>query len=503
MNRTLSQTNQYGDFQTPVDLARQCYARASIALGRHDVVVEPTCGEGAFLQAVLDRGDCSHIEGFEFQNRHVRTAQERFSGGVDRGVRVNIRRQDFFSHDWTGHRNAIDGRVLYLGNPPWITNAALGAIASTNLPVKSNVDKSRGVLAMTGGGNFDLSESMLQTIVTAMRPGLDAMGMLVKNATVRKVAKWAWARGFSIGHLSMSAVDAEKHFGVNVDACWMMLRLAGQHDDATQRCEFYPSLSSKSSSTAFGWHCGGLVADPALASKTNRYRASTDVAWRSGVKHDATAVLVLKKTADGLRNGLGEVVDVELDRVYPLAKGSDIANGRGHSLDKFVLLPQLRVGESTENIRQTLPLTMAYLNLHADQFDRRRSTIYRGRDQFAVFGVGTYTFAKWKVAIAGLYKRLAFTLVAPVNGRPVILDDTAYSLGFKTRRQASLVQRVLTSTEATDFYNARVFWDAKRPINAAVLGSLDFVKIANANDCHDEWRQCFGDNFDAASFGQK
>lgn len=502
MNQVVTRTNQYGDFQTPMELASQCYSLASTALGDHDVVIEPTCGEGTFLQAVLDRGQCRRIEGFEFQIRHVRFARKRLAAAVGCGISLDVRHQDFFSHDWMSHRNAIDGRVLYLGNPPWVTNAALGKIESTNLPVKSNFDQTRGVLAITGGGNFDLSESVLQTLVMAMRPGRDSLGMLVKTATVRKVAKWAWSRGFALDHLSMHAFDAQEHFGVNVDACWMMLRLAGDNDTMTRRCRSYPSLSSKTSSTAFGWHGKKLVAHPTLALKTKRYHASTATAWRSGVKHDAASVLVLTKTEGGFHNGFGKVVDVETNRVYPLAKGSDIANGRGHSVDKFILLPQRRVGESTQELRRTLPKTSAYLNEHAEQFNRRRSAIYRGRDCFAVFGIGKYTFANWKVAIAGLYKRLTFTLVGPVDGRPVILDDTTYSLGFKTRREASLVQRVLTTPAATDFFSARIFWDAKRPINAAVLGSIDLTAVATAIECHDEWRRCFGDTFNSSTFGQ-
>jgi hypothetical protein len=502
MNRPSRPDVQYGDFQTPIQLALDCFRLATNTFGEHDRIVEPTSGEGAFLLAASADGGGRRIEGFEFQDGHVRTARQRFSGAANRDGLIRIHHQDFFSHDWASHRNAIDGSVLYIGNPPWVTNAALGVVASTNGPVKTNVDRARGMLAMTGGGNFDLSESILQTLIAAMRPGVDSMGMLVKTATVRKVAKWAWTNGFRFDHLSTHRIDAGEHFGVNVDACWMMLRLVVGKTQRRERCLSFSSLSSKQSVTAFGWYRGGLVSNQTLASKTDRFRTSAAIAWRSGVKHDATSALVLTMTDDGLKNGLNEIVDVEPDRIYRLAKGSDIANGRDRSADKFLLIPQRQVGESTEALQATLPRTMAYLNQHADHFSRRRSSIYRGRDRFAVFGVGPYTFAKWKIAVAGLYKRLTFTLVVPVSGRPVVLDDTAYALGFSTRRQAMMVHRILNESVAIDYFNARIFWDAKRPINAAVLGSLDLAAVASAVGCKDDWERCFGSSIHRSTFGQ-
>ena len=495
-------TNQYGDFQTPLKLANDCVRLAMQTFGRFDCVVEPTCGRGAFLMAAVEScQDCRH-EGFEFQDRHVRAARRNLKRGNGRHANVHIRRQDFFSHDWRLHRDSLRGSVLYLGNPPWVTNAALGSIASTNVPAKTNIARVGGLLAMTGGGNFDLSESILQTLLPVMRPGIDALAMLVKKSTVRVIAKWAWTNSFRFAHLSTHTIDTKDHFDVRVDACWMMIRLAPAEQTATYRCVSYPCISSPLSSTAFGWHSMRLVRDPAIASQTDSLLASQRTAWRSGVKHDAASVLVLKMVDGRLQNGLGEVVDIEPDRVHPLAKGSDIANGRSRSSDKFLLVPQRFPGECTERLTETLPRTMAYLNRQADRFAKRRSSIYQSRDRFAVFGVGPYTFAPWKVAVAGLYKRLTFTLVEPANGHVVVLDDTAYSLGFQTRRQARLIHQILSDDVCTDFLNARIFWDAKRPINSAVLGSLDLRRAAEMLDLEDAWARCFDGDVDASTFGQ-
>src|ERR1019366_7153475 len=100
----------------------------------------------------------------------------------------------------------------------------------------------------------------------------------------------------------------------------------------------------------------------------------------------------------------------------------DVANDR-HAPHRFVLVTQRALGEDTGAIRERAPKTWAYLIAHRRQLDARKSSIYRGQPAFAMFGVGDYAFAPYKVAIGGLYKRLSFQVIGLVKGRPVMLDD--------------------------------------------------------------------------------
>jgi hypothetical protein len=97
-----------------------------------------------------------------------------------------------------------------------------------------------------------------------------------------------------------------------------------------------------------------------------------------------------------------------------------------------------------------------------------------------MFGVGAYSFTPWKVAVSGLYKRCAFMLVGPHEGCPVMLDDTCYFLPFETKDEAREVCSLLRSDLARDFFTARVFWDAKRPISKSVLQKLDLAALRRA-----------------------
>ena len=115
---------------------------------------------------------------------------------------------------------------------------------------------------------------------------------------------------------------------------------------------------------------------------------------------------------------------------------------------------------------------------HAHLLDGRKSSIYKNRPPFSIFGVGSYSFAPWKVAISGLYKRLDFVQVPPFQDRAVVLDDTCYFFPCRSEQECKLLHELVTSGPAREFLSAFVFWDAKRPITAQLLNLLDLWALA-------------------------
>jgi hypothetical protein len=145
-----------------------------------------------------------------------------------------------------------------------------------------------------------------------------------------------------------------------------------------------------------------------------------------------------------------------------------------------VVVPQRGLADDPAALQRTAPRTWAYLCAHRASLAARRSSVYRGRPEFAVFGVGPYSFAPWKVAVSGLHKRCEFALVGPEDGRPVLLDDTCYFLPFDDEAEARASWAALGSAAAREFFAARVFWDAKRPIRKALLQTLDLRALRAA-----------------------
>jgi hypothetical protein len=217
-------------------------------------------------------------------------------------------------------------------------------------------------------------------------------------------------------------------------------------------------------------------------------------------------------------------VDLEEDYLFPLVKSSDVARarietlshsdgrgrregssvslgksrktaltptlsrqtGRGSEITRRVLVPQQWVGQETDSLADRAPKTWRYLLRHADRLDRRASRVYRRQPRFSIFGVGPYTFSPWKVAVSGFYKTPQFAAVGPRRSRPVICDDTCYFLPCTTAAEARSLARLLNGRPAREFFAAFSFSDAKRPLTAEILASLNLVSLRDAQQQRDD-----------------
>jgi len=465
---------EFGDFQTPDDLAILVCARLQASGILPDVVIEPTCGVGAFLLAAADAfPQANRVMGYEINPAYLEKLRAR---ATEQSVahRIQLEQADFFATDWKSKISQLPGQILVVGNFPWVTNSGIGAIGGSNLPEKSNFLGHNGFDAISGKANFDISEWMLLDVLRWLRGRKADIAMLVKTAVARKVFAHAERQREPLCDAFLVGIDAKKSFGAAVDACLLVMRL----DPAATPCYDYTIYCSLSSTTGtrVGHRLGMTVGDLEAFETCSFLVGASPQKWRSGVKHDASGVMEFTRTPAGYVNGLGEVVQMEDTYLFPLLKGSDIGSGKDWR-QKFVLVTQRSVGESTEPIKDRAPLTWSYLLDHADQLDARGSTIYAKNPRFSIFGVGDYAFRPWRIAICGLYKKLRFRLVPPMDGRPVMFDDTVYFLSFDAEEEAVATLACLHSKLATALLSSLIFWEEKRPIKTSILNLLDWSKL--------------------------
>lgn len=476
VNKAAKHKIEFGDFQTPRELARAAVDRLAAMGAAPDAVIEPTCGLGAFVFAAARRFPRARIHGYEINAGYISAlaAEVRGAGLQDR---VNLHHQDFFATDWAAEIAKLTGSVLVVGNPPWVTNAGQGAIGGANLPQKSNFQGFKGFDAITGKANFDISEWMLIELVRALGERSGTLAMLVKSAVARKVVAHAERMGLEIAEAAMFGIDAKLHFGAAVDAALFVARFTGKKSSTGIDYDIFETLDSTTPKRRVGQRHGRTIGDLANFDRRAPLLGESPRKWRSGVKHDAATIMEFDSEPGGrtLRNGLGESVRIEPDYLYPLMKGSDIGSNRDWR-GKFVLVTQRKPGDATGVIQERAPRTWQYLADHGDMLDARGSTIYARGPRFAVFGVGDYAFRPWRVAICGLYKKLNFRLVPPIDGKPVQFDDTVYYVSFDTRAEAERALAEIQSRAATELYAALIFWDEKRPIKASVLNVVDWSR---------------------------
>lgn len=466
---------EFGDFQTPGDLA----AEVCRVLKRRRVapmsIVEPTCGVGQFLEAALNTfPNAVQACGMELNPVHLRKARKRIG---PRASQVRLRQADFFQTNWGQILDSLPEPILVVGNPPWVCNSELGAIRGANLPKKTNASGSRGIDAITGKSNFDVSEWMISRLFDALRGKTATLAMLCKTSVARKVLAQAWRDDMPLKRATMHRIDSHKTFGVAVDACLLAADFGSTLGQ--QECQVFERLDSQASHSSFGWRDERLVADIAAYDQWSPYLTGSPLRWRSGIKHDCSKVMELRREGRRFRNGLGELVDLELDYLYPMLKSSEIASKGNATPTRWMLVPQRSVGEDTAAIQRLAPKTWRYLQRNRERLDRRASSIYRGRPPFSIFGIGPYAFAPWKVAISGLYKELSFRLLGSHEEKPIVLDDTCYALPFESQANAGEYCDVLNSGTSQAAINSLIFWDSKRPITANVLNLFDARSVAN------------------------
>lgn len=459
-----------GDFQTPENLARQVCGLLKKTGVEPRSIIEPTCGTGTFfIEALKAFDETKEGYAYDIDEEYIEALRNRLPD-YDASTQVRTEVADFFSKDWESDLRNLPEPILMIGNPPWVTNSQLGQLGSDNLPLKLNHKKMKGLDALTGKSNFDISEWMIDRMIEWLQKKRGTVAMLCKTSVARKVLLNAWKSDRKMEVATMYLIDSKFHFRISADACLLTVTSS---DTRHKTCEVYTHMESDSPIQTIGLCDGFLVADIQGYKKTRHLiENSRHYKWRTGIKHDCSKIMELERTGDGLYlNGLGETNELEDLCLYPLLKGSDLANGR--TPEKFMLVPQTRIGQKTEYLEKTAPKTMDYLRKYGELLDRRTSSIYKDKPRFSVFGVGDYSFSDWKVAIAALYKKLEFFAVGPHDGKAVVFDDTINFIALDGAEESHRLADLLNSDAANNFYSSFIFWDSKRPITVQLLRSLD------------------------------
>lgn len=441
-------------------------------------LIEPTFGDGSFINAALEcMPSITSISGFELQPSHFRYAISHIIRKPE--VNMNLKQEDIFAGQIHSLFSESESNLV-VGNLPWVTVSQLSSLESKNIPKKVNIKGLTGFDALTGKSNFDIAEYisllLMHELNQLTKPS--TLAVLVKNIVAQNIMRYIPNSSLSPASLDIYEFDAKKEFKVSADAGLMVIHfntikssfgfegIANVHN---------LNLPSKTTSR-FGWVNSKFVSNVTNYKHTELIDHESDWNWRSGVKHDAGKVMELSRDGNKWTNALGEHVILEPDLLYPLVKSSDVRKQKIHTkFRKFLLITQKRIGEDTSYIKQQYPLTWQYLEGHINYFNDRKSSIYKNKDPFAIFGIGDYSFSSYKVAISGMYKVPEFSILPALSGKPVMGDDTVYFLGFEKRQDAIICAAVLNSDMVQELLSSLVFISSKRPYTKDILKRIDII----------------------------
>lgn len=469
--------DEFGDWQTNYPLALAVCQQLKGQGVDPQVIIEPTCGKGNFILAALETFEnLEEVYGIEINASYLEELKNRLSHfHGSSSAKIHLMNENIFDVSFLKIKPSLKGKnVLVLGNPPWVTNSKLGELGSTNLPSKSNFKSNKGLEAITGKGNFDIAEYIVYKMRDVVKEETALIAMLLKTSVIKNIM-YEQGKKQTFSYAAQYNIDTEKEFSASVSAALFEAKICCEGEAC---CDVYDFYSGKKFKT-FGWVDKHFVSNCEEYRSTKFVDGKSNLIWWSGLKHDCSSVLELT-CADGVYyNKLNEVVDVEEDMVYPFLKSSDLKGDCVSQCRKYIILTQHRTSEDTGLIERTCPKTYRYLSEHSAFFEKRKSSIYKNRPKFCIFGVGDYTFKKFRVAISGLYKQTKFSLVSEVEGKLALLDDTTYLLGFDKKEYALYTLKLLNSDVVQHFIESVYFEDSKRPINKDLLMRIDLVSVLN------------------------
>lgn len=468
----------FGDFQTPLSLVEEILDFLDQRGVLPDSVIEPTCGKGYFLREALRRHPHAPALGLEISKKHLSLAR-RYFDATPSPAPLTLKQGDFFKQNWQKNLRPYQGARLVIGNPPWVTSDLLGKKGHENHPARKNINNLKGIHAVTGKSNFDISEHIIRESLEWILGAPGYLAMLCKETVARKVLQKAVIDPkHHIAESALVKIDAARAFDVSVPACLLYIR-TGMKAEYEPLCPVYENFQATEPMHTLLFDRKTVIRDAYAYMEQRRLdKPEPEVKWRSGVKHDCTKVMELLNKEDGLYNKFGDNVSLERAHCYPLLKSADIAKNDVECARHYLVTPQKTVGEETAPLAKSAPQTWAYLNAHADLLNKRRSAVYNNRPPFSIFGVGAYSFAPYKVAVSAFYNDPMFRVLKPIGGQPALCDDTVCFLPCKTEEDAAFICDLLNSRPARQFLSALAFPEDKRPYSIERLARLDIGLLA-------------------------
>ncbi|MFV0554236.1 MAG: hypothetical protein ACK5LR_05975 [Mangrovibacterium sp.] len=475
-----SDRRAYGDFQTNSNLTDAIVDYIGKERADFEFVLEPTCGKGNFIISVLKRfSTIKKLVGVEIYQPYVWETKFKILGlflsqKVDNIPEIDIIHADAFEFSYESiAEETINYKTLIIGNPPWVTNSELGAIESKNLPQKGNFKKLAGLDAITGKGNFDIGESISTTLIKAFQKHKGRFAFLVKNSVIKNIMYDQKQNHFAIAENEKLNIDAKKEFNASVNASLFFAELGEKSSCICTEYDFY----TQEKTTDFGWCNSKFVYSIEDYEHASVIDGKSPFIWRSGIKHDCSQIMEIERVEDYYKNGLKDEIQLEDNLVYGFLKSSDLKGEKTNTYRKLTIVTQKMVGQDTRYIKHDYPLTFEYLEQNKDYFSKRKSSIYKDKPPYSIFGVGAYSFAPFKVAISGLYKSTHFTLVLPNEDKPLMLDDTCYFISFDNRIEAEIAHYLLNAALVQNLLRAITFSDSKRAVNKEVLMRIDLRRV--------------------------
>lgn len=456
--------NDLGDYQTPLyftDIICE-YLKNELNISP-DIIIEPTCGVGNFLKSASKSFPDKQLYGIEIDKNKLDKINKIIPN-------LKLFNEDIFTFKFDNLNK--NNSFLIIGNPPWITNTEFSKV-NENITVKSHFKNLKKTDEMKINSNFDISEDIILKMIDEFKNTDSTIAFLCKTTVSRNIFIELIKNNIEYSFIKQLNFNSYKLFNIGDDACLFILQFGGK-TLKDKICEVAEISQPSKTLQRFGF-----VSDNFYSNIDNipRIDGKCQIEWRQGVKHDCANIMEIISKNNQFKNKKGDILDIENTFLYPLLKSGQLKKAIVNQSSKYVVITQKRIKQDTSYIKSEAPKTWKYLSDNKEHFDKRKSSIYYNTPNFSIFGIGDYSFKKYKVAIAGFSKTPLFSLV--YNEKSMMLDDACYFLPFDDYDSAYITMLVLNSHLVKKFLENIAFLDSKRPFSKKVLKRIDLEKCLN------------------------
>jgi hypothetical protein len=449
-----------------------------------DDLLDPTCGDGAFLRAAVRRrlqaglGDLlGGLRGIDIDPAAVQAARAslRELAGAEPDIEVGD------ALDATAHARFV------VGNPPWVRWSALPPAYAARVKALGAVGRDRWV----GGIEPDVATVITQHAVRSLLAPGGTLAFVITGTVFANESSEHFRRFEGAKVVLVEDYAALKPFAEATHPTLLVLR----RDEPTtypvpyrvhRRDGVEPLLAAPVPGTEAGPWLKGTAEQHATWRRIfgpGAYRA------RKGVTTDLNGAFFVRAEIRGEtatitndpalgRKELPQVTaEVEAAHVFPLLRGRDL----GVPPSLHVLVPQ-RGMHGDPDLPRTAPLTHAYLERFRPALERRSSLRrYQPRAPYwSLWNVGPYTFSPHKVAWREIAGRFQAAYVGP---EVIVCDHKLYFVPCESEAEGRYLAGVLSAPTVAGAITA---YAAQLSLGTSVVEYLAIPRFDAADPRHRE-----------------
>ncbi len=399
---------------------------------------------------------------------------------------------------------------VLIGNPPWISWGHLTEELRTKWKEthvgKYNLLQYSGKFARLGHSNDDISAPFIWVSMDKYLKKGGIAGFVLKRTLLKgpagklfrsmKIAK----TGQKIREISVHSIHDWGNFepfgkGIGAETSTVVMQLDRPNKfpvkytiwEPTSEMDFTPHSSFQDIIQSLKHRETGLTPlddspDAPWIELDHNLSALGECSYdiRHGAKDDLKSVFEISRS---------EIKEIEPDFVYPYLKSKDIVRW-GTLSYSYRIIPQKKSGEKNEKFLQNgFPMTYKYLVANRQALEKRKSTWLKTGPFYSVFGVGKYTWSKYKVAWCRLGFRPEFCVISTENDsilgeKSLIPGDHFMFIPFDRKEEAHAICALLNSTPYIETLGG-ISHKSKSALSKKVVSSLSLPKFADIDSRKD------------------